>query len=75
MGAEHGAYCVGCCWMLMVLLVAVGLASVPWMGAIALIILAEKVLPSDRAVTRVVAASLLGLGLLTLAQPGLIAPL
>jgi predicted metal-binding membrane protein len=73
MGSEHGAYCVGCCWMLMVLLVVVGLASVPWMGAITLIILAEKVLPPGRAVTLAVAASLLGLGALALAQPALIA--
>ncbi len=72
MGVEHGAYCVGCCWMLMVLLVAVGLSSVPWMGAITLIILAEKLLPPGRAVTLAVATSLIGLGLLTLAQPALI---
>lgn len=72
MGVEHGAYCVGCCWLLMVLLVAVGLASVPWMGVVTLIILAEKVLPAGRVVRLGVAGLLLGLGLLTLARPELL---
>ena len=74
MGVEHGAYCVGCCWLLMVLLVTVGLASVPWMGVVTLIILAEKLLPAGRAVRLGVAGALLGLGLLTLVRPELLAP-
>jgi len=74
MGAEHGVYCVGCCWALFLLLVIVGLASLPWMGLITLIVLAEKLLPPGRAVTLAVAALLVGLGLLTLARPDLLAP-
>ena len=74
MGAEHGAYCVGCCWVLMVLLVTVGLASLPWMGLITLIISAEKLLPRGRLVTSAVAICLIGLGVVALARPGLIAP-
>jgi predicted metal-binding membrane protein len=45
MGLEHGAYCVGCCWGLMVILFALGVMSVVWMAAVAGIIFAEKVLP------------------------------
>lgn len=71
MGAEHGVYCVGCCWVLFVLLVVVGLASLPWMGLITLIVLAEKVLPQGRLVSATVAALLLGLSLLIFARPDL----
>ena len=74
MGAEHGVYCVGCCWVLFLLLVMVGLSSLPWMGLITLIVLAEKLLPRGRAVTLAVAALLVGLGLLTLARPDVLAP-
>lgn len=42
-GVHHGLYCVGCCWGLMVLLVAVGAMNVPVMAALAAAILIEKV--------------------------------
>src|SRR5439155_1281386 len=51
MGATHGVYCVGCCWVLFLLLLVVGLSSLPWMGLITLIILAEKLLPRGHLVT------------------------
>ena len=73
MGLEHGLYCVGCCWLLFLLLVVVGLASLPWMGLITLIVFAEKLLPNGRTVTLGVAALLLILGLLVLARPDLLA--
>ena len=73
MGAEHGVYCVGCCWALFALLVTVGLSSLPWMGLITLIVLAEKLVPRGRAVTLGVAGLLAALGLLTLARPELLA--
>lgn len=74
MGAEHGAYCVGCCWMLFVLLVVVGLSSLAWMGLIALIVSSEKLLPRARAVTLSVSGLLVALGLLTLLRPDLLLP-
>jgi predicted metal-binding membrane protein len=74
MGAEHGVYCVGCCWVLFVLLVVVGLSSLPWMGLITLIVCAEKLLPRGRLVTLTVAVGLVSLGLLALARPELLAP-
>ena len=45
MGIVHGAWCVGCCWALMVLLFAVGVMSITWMLVVAAIVFAEKVLP------------------------------
>jgi len=74
MGLDHGVYCVGCCWALFALLVLVGLASVPWMGLITLIVCAEKLLPHGRPVTLSVAGLLVALGLLTLFRPDLVAP-
>ncbi|WP_354217826.1 MULTISPECIES: DUF2182 domain-containing protein [unclassified Arthrobacter] len=32
-GFWHGGYCVGCCWSLMLVLVAVGLMDILWMAA------------------------------------------
>ena len=45
LGLKHGAYCLGCCWMLMALLFAGGVMNVLWIAAIAIFILAEKVMP------------------------------
>lgn len=58
MGAEHGLYCVGCCWGLMVILFAVGVMSVFWMVAVAGIIFAEKVFPYGLRLSRVFSARL-----------------
>ncbi len=41
-GARHGAFCLGCCWALMAVLTVAGLMSLPWMAALAALILAEK---------------------------------
>jgi predicted metal-binding membrane protein len=45
MGVEHGGWCVGCCWMLMAALFALGVMSLGWMAFIAALIAAEKLLP------------------------------
>ena len=42
MGLEHGAYCVGCCWLLMALLFVGGIMNLYWIGALALYVLLEK---------------------------------
>jgi predicted metal-binding membrane protein len=41
-GASHGTFCLGCCWALMAVLTVAGLMSLPWMAALAVLILAEK---------------------------------
>lgn len=63
MGLEHGAYCVGCCWLLMVFMFAVGAMDLFWMAAVAFFVLAEKVATSGRQVARVAAAVLILAGL------------
>jgi predicted metal-binding membrane protein len=42
-GMHHGAYCVGCCWGLMIVLIAVGAMNIAVMAALAVVILVEKV--------------------------------
>ncbi len=44
MGLSHGAYCVGCCWAFMLVMLAVGLMSIPVMAALAGVIAIEKVI-------------------------------
>ena len=48
MGIEHGGWCVGCCWALMVTLFALGFMSVAWMAVIAALVALEKLLPWER---------------------------
>ena len=45
MGLQHGIYCTGCCWLLMVLLFVAGVMNMFWVGVITLFVLLEKVLP------------------------------
>ena len=39
MGLEHGAFCVGCCWVLMALLFVGGIMNVLWIAALAILVL------------------------------------
>ena len=63
MGATHGAYCVGCCAGLMVVLVTVGVMSLFWMGVVAAVVFVEKVLPHGPAVSKTLAVGLVGFGI------------
>jgi predicted metal-binding membrane protein len=69
MGAEHGAYCVGCCWGLMVILFALGIMSLFWMGVIAGVIFAEKTLPYGFRLSRAFAVAFVALGIWVAAAP------
>ena len=72
-GASHGLYCLGCCWALMAVLVIVGLMNLAWMAVVAVVFLTEKNLPYGPAVSRVVGASVVALGLAVAIFPGLLA--
>ena len=69
MGAKNGAWCVGCCWALMVALFALGIMSLVWMAVVAAMIAAEKTLPWRRTATYGTAAILLLLGVLLFLAP------
>ncbi len=45
LGIAHGTFCVGCCWVLMLLMFAVGMGNLAWMLALAVVMAAEKNLP------------------------------
>ena len=70
MGIEHGAWCVGCCWALMVVLFSVGVMSVTWMVVVAAIVFAEKVLPVGERVAQALAVLLVALGIWIAVAPG-----
>jgi predicted metal-binding membrane protein len=70
MGAEHGAYCVGCCWGLMVVLFALGVMSLFWMAVVAALIFAQKVLPHGDRLARVFAVAFVAFGIWIAAAPG-----
>jgi predicted metal-binding membrane protein len=52
LGLHHGAYCVGCCWALMLLMFVVGTGSVGWMLALGAVMAFEKNVPWGRLVSR-----------------------
>jgi predicted metal-binding membrane protein len=47
MGVRHGLFCLGCCWLAMLLLFALGVMNVVWIAVLAAFILAEKTLPGS----------------------------
>jgi predicted metal-binding membrane protein len=69
MGVRHGAWCIGCCWALMLSLFALGVMSIVWMAVVAGLIAFEKLIPSPRVATYGTAIVLLVLGVLVLAAP------
>ncbi len=62
MGIEHGAYCLGCCWVLMGLLFFGGVMNLLWIAAITGFVLFEKLLPQGRLASRVAGVALIALG-------------
>jgi predicted metal-binding membrane protein len=59
LGVDHGAFCVGCCWSLMLLMFVVGTGSVGWMLALGAVMAAEKNLPWGRRLPAPVGVALL----------------
>jgi predicted metal-binding membrane protein len=66
LGAQHGAYCVGCCWMLMALLFVGGVMNLIWIAALTTLVLIEKVLPRGQWIGRSAGIALAGWGVATL---------
>ena len=63
MGLEHGAYCLGCCWALMLLLFVLGIMNLVWIAALAAFVLAEKVAPKGEWVSRITGVLMAGWGI------------
>lgn len=64
MGIEHGAFCLGCCWVLMALLFVAGVMNLFWVAAIAVFVLLEKMIPGGVLLGRLTGALLLLAGFL-----------
>jgi len=71
MGWAHALYCLGCCWALMVVLVAAGAMGLPWVLLIAAVVAAEKLLPRGEWIARVTGVALVLLGVVVAVRPGL----
>jgi predicted metal-binding membrane protein len=59
-GLEHGLVCLGCCWALMLPILALGAGSMFWMAAVAAVIFVEKVTAFGARASAPVAFALLG---------------
>ena len=70
MGFGHALFCVGCCWALMLVMFAAGVAHLAWMGLLAAIMLFEKTAPAGQRVVAPVGAAFAVLALIALLRPG-----
>lgn len=68
MGIEHGAYCLGCCWLLMALLFAVGVMNLLWVATLTLLVLGEKLLHGGAWIARISGAAMAGYGIWLVVQ-------
>jgi predicted metal-binding membrane protein len=62
MGLRHGLWCVGCCWMLMLLLFVGGVMNLAWVAGLTLVIALEKLGPRPAVLRRIVGFAALGAG-------------
>lgn len=59
LGVIHGAYCVGCCWLLMALLFVGGVMNLLWIAGLTVLVAGEKLLPNGRLLQQVSGAALI----------------
>jgi predicted metal-binding membrane protein len=69
LGSGHGLFCLGCCWALMLVMFAAGVAVLWWMAALTAVMVYEKTGRYGRAVTPVVGVTLLALAAVAFAHP------
>jgi predicted metal-binding membrane protein len=67
LGAGHGMFCMGCCWALMLVAFAAGVASLWWMAALTAVMVVEKTSRGGRRGVRPIGVGLIILGLLMIA--------
>jgi predicted metal-binding membrane protein len=69
MGLEHGAYCLGCCWLLFVILFPLGIMNLAVMALLTALIFAEKALPIGRQISKLAGGVLIVYGVIVLFLP------
>jgi predicted metal-binding membrane protein len=62
LGFRHGLYCIGCCWVLMLLLFVGGVMNLLWIAALAMLVLFEKTVPFGKSVSRVAGVAFIAMG-------------
>ena len=72
MGLVHGLYCVGCCWLLFLILIPLGVMNAAAMAAVAAVVFAEKVVPRGRGIGILAAAAMIVYGAAVILQPSLL---
>jgi predicted metal-binding membrane protein len=72
MGLEHGVYCLGCNWLLFVLLFPPGMMNIAAMALLTALIFAEKVLPLWARIPQFAALALLLYGALMIVVPAVL---
>ncbi|GAC1624341.1 MAG: DUF2182 domain-containing protein [Ktedonobacteraceae bacterium] len=72
MGIEHGAYCLGCCWLLFVIFFPLGVMNVAVMALVTVLIFAEKSLPIGLRIAQMAALILIAYGVLVLVIPSVL---
>jgi len=68
MGVAHGAFCVGCCWTLMLLMFPFGAGSLAWMLVLGIVMAIEKNVPWGSRIGRPLGVVLLAMGLVVVAR-------
>jgi predicted metal-binding membrane protein len=63
MGLKHGAYCVGCCWLLMLLSFVLGIMNMVWMAIVSVFMMVEKAYPGSQWLSRTAGLILVACGL------------
>ncbi len=72
MGASHGLFCVGCCWAMFAMLVAVGTMNIAWMLGLTVLIALEKTSRRGEQAALFAGAALVVLGAVVLISPAVI---
>jgi predicted metal-binding membrane protein len=63
LGVSHGAFCVGCCWALMLLMIPIGAGNLSWMLMLAVVMAVEKNLNGGKLIAKPLGAALVTLAL------------
>ena len=69
MGIEHGVFCLGCCWLLFVILFPLGIMNIAFMAVVTALIFAEKALPFGRQISLIAGVALIIYGLVVIFLP------
>jgi predicted metal-binding membrane protein len=75
LGRRHGLFCLGCCWALMLLMFAAGVANLWWMAGLTALMVYEKTGAGGRRAVPVAGIALLICAVLVLAHPHWLPPI